>query len=105
MGWTLIRRQAARPAARGRPGQGEHLTLRRAVVSPSFRDRFGEVSWPQECGPGHFFSRNRPGKKFTAPTPCGLVDEDGTRVHCLAEAFDSTHQIFFLLFPLSLRQC
>jgi IrrE N-terminal-like domain len=83
--------------------QGEHLALRRAVVSPAFRDRFGEVSWPSECGPEHFFTRNRPGNKFTVPTPCSFVDRDGARVQCLAEAFDSTYQIFFLLYPLSLK--
>lgn len=81
--------------------ESEVLTLRRAVVSPAFRNRFGEVSWPSECGPEHFFSRNRPANKFTVPSSCSLMDRDGTRVQCLAEAFDSTYQIFFLLYPLS----
>jgi hypothetical protein len=86
-----------------KPGLGKYLALRRAVVSPYFRGRFGDVDWPPECGPGHFFSRNRPGNTFTVPTPRSFADEDGTRVQCLAEAFDSTHQIFFLLYPLSFK--
>jgi hypothetical protein len=88
-----------RPKAK--PGLGEHVALRRAVVSPAFRARFGGVNWPSECGPGNFFTQNRPGNKFTVPTPCTFVDKDGARVQCLAEAFDSTYQVFFLLYPLS----
>ncbi|MBL8799386.1 MAG: ImmA/IrrE family metallo-endopeptidase [Planctomycetia bacterium] len=83
-----------------RPELGEYLVLRRAVVSPSFGEHFGEVRWPHECGPGHFFTRYRPRNKLTAPTPFRLMNAEGTHVACLAEAFDSTHQIFFLLCPL-----
>lgn len=84
-----------------KPGLGEHLVLRRAVVSPTFHEHFGEVCWPQECGPGHFFARHRPRNKLTAPTPFSLKDAGGAPVACLAEAFDSTHQIFFLVYALA----
>lgn len=84
-----------------KPGLGEYLVMRRAVVSPSFRGHFGDVSWPEECGPEHFFTRHRPRNKLTAPTPYRLVSVNGGSVGCLAEAFDSTHQIFFLVYPLA----
>jgi hypothetical protein len=80
-------------------GVGETLNLRRAFASSSFQARYGSVAWPTECGPEHFLNRIRPGNKFTSPRPCTIRCSEGERVQCLAEAFDSTHQIFFLVYP------
>jgi len=83
------------------PDLGEQMGLRRVLVSPAFQSQFGPMNWPDKCGPEHFFTRRRPANKFTAPTPFVLPTASGSRVMCLAEAFDSTHQIFFLLYPIS----
>jgi Zn-dependent peptidase ImmA (M78 family) len=80
-------------------GTGYCLTLRWAFASRAFAARFGEVTWPAECGPDHFFTSVRPENKLSPPTSCFVTDRNGTHVTCLAEGFDSTHQVFFLVYP------
>ena len=79
---------------------GPAMSLRRAVASNSFTGRFGNIAWPNEATSENFFYLNKPRGKFTAATPCKLRDLNGEGVHTIAEAFDSTFQIFFLLYPL-----
>jgi hypothetical protein len=76
------------------------LMLRRSIPNPLFRARFGELDWPNTCGPGDFFFENRPRNKFTPPRSFSLSDVNGDSVACLLEAFDSTRQVFFLIYPL-----
>jgi hypothetical protein len=77
------------------------LTLRRAACSKPYANRFGRPAAPAASGPGSFFFENRPVNKFTAPTPFALRDRNGDRVPGLAEAFDSTYEVFFLVYPLA----
>ena len=77
------------------------MSLRRAVSSPTFLQRFGSIEVPEICGPENLFFRSRPRGKFTPPTPCLLTDSDGDRVEAIVEAFDSTYEVFFLVYPLS----
>lgn len=89
-----------------RPKEGPFagcLTLRRSAASKPFSDRFGPPLAPAVCGPGSFFYEHRPGKKFTAPTPFALQSLDGGSVRAVAEAFDSTYEVFFLVYPLAER--
>lgn len=82
-------------------GTGEVIELRRAIPSPSFRSEFGSLRWPQQCGHDHFFMRHRPRHRFTSPTPIRLTDRNGQPRDCYLEAFDSSHQILFLIYPAS----
>lgn len=87
-----------------RPKEGDFaglLTLRRSAASKVYADRFGPPTAPAVAGPGNFFFDNRPTKKFTAPTPLTLRDLNGDRVPALAEAFDSSYEVFFLVYPLA----
>lgn len=81
----------------------ERLAFRRSAASATFTARFGPLSIPHVCGPESYFFQNRPVRKFTAPTPCTLRDVNRERVACIIEAFDSTFEVFFLLYPLSAR--
>jgi hypothetical protein len=79
------------------------LTLRRTAASKAFIALFGPVSVPKVCGPGNYFFQNRPAGKFTRPTPCMLRDLNHVEVAAVAEAFDSGYEVFFLIYPLSVR--
>ena len=74
------------------------MSPRRVIASPAFTARFGNLPWPKEFGPESFFVLNRPKNKFTADTPCCLKDRSGDVVACMAEAFDSTYVILFLIY-------
>jgi hypothetical protein len=52
---------------------------------------------------GKVFFQNRPAGKFTAPTPCTLRDLNQENVAAVVEAFDSSYEVFFLIYPLSGR--
>lgn len=77
---------------------GEVIELRRAISSPSFRKEFGRLHWPEQCGPGDFFMQNRPKHRFTSARPAQLTDRNGQARDCFVEAFDSSHQILFLIY-------
>src|SRR5208283_4860446 len=99
---TTRRREACVLAVFERPvriiGKGECMKPRRVIPSPMFCTRFRNLKWPEEFGPESFFVQNRPKNKFTAARPCVIKDADGHSVSCLAEAFDSSHAIFFLIY-------
>jgi hypothetical protein len=40
------------------------------------------------------------GRKMTRPTTLSITDIDGTRHECIAEAFDTTHNVIILLYPI-----
>jgi hypothetical protein len=80
-------------------GTGQVITLRRIILSPAFSRQFGSFSIADSWGPGTFFFLHRPMNKFTVPVPCRIVDINGDQQDCVLEAFDSTYQILFLLYP------
>jgi hypothetical protein len=80
-------------------GVGTVITLRRVILSNEFARQFGSLSLMDTWGEGTFFFKNRPRNKFTAPVACNIVDVNGDKQNCLAEAFDTTHQILFLVYP------
>lgn len=82
-----------------REGDGFRAGLRRAVPSRPFLARFGDLDWPE-----YFTTRDQIGamipvgrRRMSAPREILLVDRDGTRHECLAEAFTTTRQVFVLI--------
>jgi len=82
------------------PGDGFRAQLRRVEVSPAFTALFGEVCWPDHFTPADDVGALIPlVRKFSASRTCSFVDANGDEHICLAEAFNSTHQVFVLLCP------
>jgi hypothetical protein len=40
------------------------------------------------------------GRKMTRPTTLSVTDRNGTTHECVAEAFDTTHNVIILLYPV-----
>jgi hypothetical protein len=82
------------------PGHGFKARLRRVVTSPTFDVQFAQVTWPEVFTPDDAIGRIVPiGRKMSRPQSMVLTDANGTRHECIAEAFDSTHQVFILICP------
>jgi hypothetical protein len=83
-------------------GDGFRCSVRRVIASQEFKGVFGNVDWPPEitsnCGLGRYIPFTR---KMTGPKPLALRDARGDEHECLAEAFNSTHQIFLLIHEVS----
>lgn len=75
------------------------MELRRAITSAQFQKQFPTVSWPHRCDESHFFLHHCPRKGFLRPTPVNIRDVNGDVQHCLAEAFNSSHNVLYLLYP------
>jgi Zn-dependent peptidase ImmA (M78 family) len=73
--------------------------LRREVTSPVFRRCFGELDWPASFYPDDEIGALVPtgGRKMSRPRAINLVDRNGTKHHCMAEAFTQGHQVFILI--------
>jgi len=80
------------------------LQARRFVASDDFQRAFGDVDWPYTSapeifGPESWFVRNRPLNNFQVPRHWKMKTVSGERVQCTVEAYDSTRQVFFLVYP------
>ena len=74
--------------------------MRRIEPSQSFAAQFGKPS-DTVITPDHHLGRILPvGRKMTSPTTLSVTDIDGTRHECVAEAFDTTHNLIILLYPV-----
>ena len=73
--------------------------LRRVVASKSFDEQFGELSWPEYFSPDDEIGAAVPvgGKRMSMYRRVTLVDKNGNRNQCVAEAFTQTHQVFVLI--------
>lgn len=80
-------------------GDGFRAELRRVVCSPSFTEQFGTLSWPDAFTPADEIGAMVPilGRKMSRPRNITLVDANGTRHECVAEAFTQTYQVFILI--------
>ncbi|MGJ7531263.1 ImmA/IrrE family metallo-endopeptidase [Variovorax sp. GB1P17] len=81
-------------------GQSACAAVRRIETSPSFEESFG-------CPPdvlidkGHALFPLLPiGRKMTRPTALVYRDKNGDQHECLGEAFDTTHNILLLIYPV-----
>jgi hypothetical protein len=82
------------------PGHGFTAKLRRVVASPTFEAQFGPMSWPEVFTPDDALGRIVPiGRRMSRPQQVVLTDANGTQHECIAEGFDSTHQVFILICP------
>lgn len=83
-----------------RNGHGFVAKLRRVVASQSFTEQFGEMTWPEAFTPDDAIGKIVPiGRRMSRPQSVTLTDSNGVRHDCVAETFDSTHQVFVLICP------
>ena len=81
-------------------GHGAQAAVRRIEPSPSFITQFGKPT-DTVITPDHSLGRILPiGRKMTRPTTLSLTDRNGTPHECVAEAFDTTHNVIILLYPI-----
>ena len=85
------------------PKKGQKVSLRRAVVSPSYREKFGDEKLPLDFGPGDFFYDNLPYKKYSKSDFLTLTDLNGEEWETATECFDSTKNFFYLIRPVRKR--
>lgn len=83
-----------------RDGDGFRAGLRRPVPSQSFAKKFGDLDWPLYFTPGDEIGAMVPlgGRRMSRPREIMLVDRNGTRHDCVAEAFTTTYQVFVLIY-------
>lgn len=75
-------------------------TVRRIETSSKFREEFGQP-FDTVISASHVLARIVPiGRKMTRPTPLSIQDRNGVSRKCIAEAFDTTHNILILVYPL-----
>jgi hypothetical protein len=83
------------------PGGGARAEVRRIETSPSFRAQFG---CPRDLvvDVDHALGDLMPiGRKMTKPTPLVYRDRNGVDHECLGEAFDTTHNVLLLIYPIN----
>lgn len=80
-------------------GDGFRASLRRPVASPSFKMKFGDLNWPSCFTPGDEIGAMVPvnGRRMSGARPITLVDRNGVRHECIAEAFATPYQVFVLV--------
>ncbi|MGY3147736.1 hypothetical protein ACVWYQ_004735 [Bradyrhizobium sp. USDA 3397] len=81
-------------------GHGAQALVRRIEASPSFVTQFGR---PMDTAitPDHHLGRILPiGRRMTRPTTLSIIDRNGTPHECVAEAFDTRHNVIILLYPV-----
>lgn len=82
------------------PNVGANACVRRIECSAGFLEKFGA---PRDLAINekHFLWNVVPiGRKMTRPTPVRMYDKNGQLHECLAEAFDTTHNVLVLLYPV-----
>jgi hypothetical protein len=81
-------------------GHGAQAAVRRIEASPSFIKQFG---LPNDTliTLSHALGSVLPvGRKMTRPRSLSIKDRNGAPHECLAEAFDTTHNVIILLYPV-----
>ena len=81
-------------------GDGFRAVVRRIEPSLPFLKQFGHPN-DTVITPDHPLGAVVPiGRKMTRPMCLSIKDLDGTDHECVAEAFDTTHNVLILLYPL-----
>jgi hypothetical protein len=81
-------------------GLGFRAAVRRIEVSPSFALQFGRPA-DTAISPNHALGAVVPiNRRMTRPMGLSQTDRDGTPYECVAEAFDTKHNIIILLYPV-----
>jgi hypothetical protein len=81
-------------------GHGARAAVRRIEASPSFIKQFGLpddtfITLSHALGPVLPV-----GRKMTRPRSLSIKDRNGDSHECLGEAFDTTHNVIILLYPV-----
>lgn len=81
---------------------GFRASLRRVVASPSFLHTFGELDMPDVFTPNDKIGAMVPmgSRRMTGARELMLIDRNGTRHDCLAEAFKNPFNVFVLIYPI-----
>ena len=81
------------------PNDGFRAALRRVVCSPTFQAQFSRLVWPEQVTPDDNIGAMVPlGKRrASGKQPIELIDDNGERHECLAEAFTQGYQVFILI--------
>lgn len=81
------------------PDDGFRATLRRAVQSPTFTERFGRYSWADSYTPDDEIGAMIPvgPRRSSGIREIILIDRNGDPHECVAEAFTQTYQVFILI--------
>lgn len=85
------------------PTNREKLTVRRFVFSAGFKEKVGNIKWPEVFLADSWFVQHRPRNVFALATPHILQNTKHSKIPCYVEAFDSTRQVFFLIYPIGDR--
>jgi hypothetical protein len=81
-------------------GNGAQALVRRIEASPAFLRQFGRPT-DTLITHDHLFGPVLPiGRKMTRPVTLSITDLDGTDHECVAEAFDTKHNVIVLLYPV-----
>ena len=81
-------------------GDGARALVRRIEPSPSFAAQFGrpvDMAITLDHPLGKVLPIRR---KMTRPVTVPMIDRNGARHECLAEAFDTTYNVLILLYPV-----
>ncbi len=82
------------------PGGRSYSDVRRIEASPSFAKQFG-IPTIQRIDVSHALGCLLPiGRKMIKPTLLVYTDRNGDRHECLGEAFDTTHNVLLLIYPI-----
>jgi Zn-dependent peptidase ImmA (M78 family) len=82
-------------------GVGAQAAVRRIEPSPDFEKQFGRPT-DTVITMDHDLGCLLPiGRKMSRPTTLSMTDLNGTAYECLAEAFDTTHNVLILLYPVA----
>jgi len=82
------------------PGVPAYADVRRIEASPSFALQFGIPS-VERIEMSHALGDLLPiGRKMTKPTQLVYSDRNGDTHECLGEAFDTTHNVLLLIYPM-----
>jgi len=82
-------------------GDGARANVRRIEGSPDYLARFGE-SPDKVITPDHFLWPAVPlGRRMSRPVSLSMKDRNGDNHECVAEGFDTKHNIIILLYPVS----
>ena len=85
------------------PGKPAYAEVRRVETSPSFAAQFGSPVDVLIDSDHALYPLLPIGKKMTAPTSLVYSDKNGDHHECLGEAFDTTHNILLLVYPVVLK--
>lgn len=81
-------------------GVGAKAEVRRIEASPSFIEQFGQPV-DTVITIDHWLGKILPvGRKMTGPRTLSIVDRNGTRHECVAEAFDTSWNVLILLYSV-----